>query len=741
MKIFEIIVIILTLISVLLVGTPIEYNCLELNYIIVIIGIVYIIYKIIKKEKIIDKIDIIVLLLCLSSIIPYISNKCINTLETLINIALNMSLFNIYILVKGIDREGKKNIIKTILIGTCVLFLFGIDEMTTKIFTKTYEFLKIPNVINYETRMFSTLGYANSFAILMAISIFLAIGFNKKSIYSGMICLYIIGLILSYSRIVMIFFILIYGIYILMEKKENKMYNICQILINTILAIIYVKIFEKMLSENSYIIIYLGVVIIFSISILLNCILKKQKVIELKNKHILITFLILILLGINIYQIGKMFDKPLEIFHSGGNSNNVRYNIYNIKPNNMYELKFDIDAKSEIETNENYSIEIIEENKYYDTVDTHLIKFNNYTGEKKLEFVTNSETRSITILFKSSNPELQDGVRINSLYINNRKYNLSYMFLPTKLVQRIDNFFNENLSLSTRFTYIKDSIKIIEQNLLTGVGGKGWRYTYIYNQSYAYSSSETHNYLTKIIIENGIFSGILWIILVIIGLKNIIKRYKDNKNLSVDFAFLLLTAHSFLDFDLSFYVINLIWFCLYGMITYGTKAKIEKWIMYIIIIIEIFVLTTSLKYYKIKDENETSEGKIFLFNDNSINSIREIRKTEKNRFFYDELLVLVFGKINDENILYIFKMIKQEKMQIDPIYNIEKNNILYNILKECQNDEIKKEIADYIIYQNEKMIYNIEDEEKNRLSNVKKNSYLNKQKDIYEYAVKIKGGE
>lgn len=52
MKILKITLSIIILLSFILVGTPIKYNCIELNILIVLIGTIYIFYKsFIKKRK------------------------------------------------------------------------------------------------------------------------------------------------------------------------------------------------------------------------------------------------------------------------------------------------------------------------------------------------------------------------------------------------------------------------------------------------------------------------------------------------------------------------------------------------------------------------------------------------------------------------------------------------------------------------------------------------------------------
>ena len=384
MKILKIILSIVILLSIILVGSPIKYNCIGINITIILIGTIYILYKFfIKKEKILNrKIDVILLIFFLSPIMPLAFNTYSSLEETLISIIKYISLFNLYILLKDILTEKENLGINLIICGGTILALLGIDEMTSRTIIKYGELLNLPNVINYENRMFSILGYANSFATIMAISLLLAISKCKKQkeIYSGLSFLFLSTLLLSYSRSVLVIFLAILILYILMIKKYKRVYLVCILVINLILSLFYTKIFEMQLQNEHYIFIWMITIITFLLSVFIAKIIsKKYKVIcKIKIKTCIVLFIAIIILAGILYFIGKKYDVPLQIFNYKEENNEVRYNIYNIIPNQHYTFTFDIDAKSILNNIENYSIKIVEENKYYDTVKTHEIKFNNY---------------------------------------------------------------------------------------------------------------------------------------------------------------------------------------------------------------------------------------------------------------------------------------------------------------------------------------------------------------------------
>ena len=704
MKKIEIILSVLTIVTFILVGTPIKYNCFELNLIINIIGIIYYIYQAIKKKNKIRRIDIIVILLCLSSLIPYIFKTYINLEDTLINIAMSMSLFNIYMFAQSLDEKGKKHIINIILLGTMIILILGILERTDVNFGQYIQKIGLPTITNYENRMFSTLGYTNSFAILMAIGMMLSVDKTKKPLYSGLFFLFSIGLLLSYSRFTTVFFVILFVIYFsLLNEKEHYIMITIE---NVILSFIYLKIYEKLFVNEQYIGIWLTTLIMFGISIILARVSKNVKIKIDKRKTIICS--VCVVLGLIIaYLIGIHCTKPLNIFNDGQSNEEVRYNIYHIKPNTYYKFEFDIDAKSITNIAEHYSIEIVEENKYYDTVEKHKISFNNYTGQRTIEFTTSEETQSIALLINSSEKVAQRGLCIKSLEINDEEYPLNYLYLPVKFVKRIENFFGENQSGFVRLIYMKDSLKIIKDNILTGVGGKGWLYTYKDYQSYNYSTTETHNYLLKLIIENGILAGILWCIL---AGTVIYQTLKNKNNLSIGFTFLLLTLHSFVDFDLSFYLIIYIWFLLCGLGVNEEEKEVKNYNIVVAIIL-IAVLFISMQYYKI--DKETQQGTLY-----------------QN-----------YRKMSEEETKDIVDEILNKKIKADSRENVRNNEILKKIMEESKYGEIKKKISNQIITTNDQMIENIKDKYKNRLTKEEIEMYLNIQKNIYEFAVKIKDEE
>ena len=685
MKILKIILMIIIICSFVLVGTPIKYNCLILNLIIILIATILRIYKITKKETIFNKkIDIVVLIFCISPIIPLIFKTYSSLEESLISLIRNMSLYNIYYIANELRDEEKKSIIDAILIGGIILAVLGIEEMTIGVLYKKLEIIGIPFVVNIEHRMFSSLGYTNSFAIIMLIEILLCTGRmkNNKILYSILIALFGACMFLTYSRAVIMIAIIMITLYVIIVKRKTK-----------------------------YVVI-LGII------------------------------------SIGIYLVGIRLDIPLKLFTEQEESSMERRTIRNIEKDTEYTFLFETEAKTKLRRAQNYIIEVAEENKYYDTIEKHEIYIENETGTKEIKFKTSKEVDTIVIYFRSILKMTQQGLTIKSLQINGEKYPLKYAYLPIKLVEKIQSISYKDKSVWERLVYFKDATKIIKDNIWLGTGAKGWQYNYEDYQEYFYQTTESHSFILQVFIENGIVGFISLIILIIYSFVNITKR--KNKIRIIDLAFIILTLHSFMDFDMSFYCIMVLWIVLFSIAIKDYQAdsvtiikKENKKLIHIsIIIINIAVLTLGLYTYILqKDNKQKLEDIDNLISENQYNeAIEEIKKyesKEKKNDFFSILDRINYFNVNDENIEFIFNKLKDEKILVNTEKNMKRNQILLKMLEETRNKEISLRISDVLINENEKIIENIRNREKNRLTEDEINNYIEEQQTYFNRANEI----
>ncbi len=771
----EYIFMLILLISFVLVGTPLKENTLVFSMCIIGIGIILGIYKIVKKEKLFtSKIDIFVMLFYLTPLIPLLFNSYANLEDTLIALTKNIALFNIYLMLK--DRlnkssSGKEKIINILLAGLLILSFFGFDEMLGRTVYRYMKYIGIPNVVNYEARMFSVLCYANTFAVLMAIGIFLVLDKlnkinnidtnnkkdnNKKDIlwyvYASLMYIFTLSLIMTYSRSVWLITVLVFGMYFLFNK--DRVYNACVLLINVILAFIGIKILNLFIPEKIYIFAWLSVVGFAGVSALITNLLNK-----IKNKlaNIKLTTCICLMLGLVVfillaYIVGLKLITPLNIFADGGNSEEVRYKLYDIQSNTDYTISLDIDAKTLKNIDGVYTIEITEENKYYDTIETHSIDFSTFKGNKEIKFKTMDSTVAIVIFFKSNNEYLQDGLRINSLNINGKTKGLSYAYLPINLVEKIESFTLNNKSLWERFVYHKDALKIIKNNPLTGSGANGWKYNYTIVQEYMYSASEPHSHILQLTIDNGIASGIL--LIVIVGYVVFVIIKKKHFNL-LDAAFILLNIHSLVDFNMSFFVVNVVWISIFALITCNNEEnenksketnltnKLNLVINISCTVISSLVILLGVSTYALVNEKDKIVDvsneyiKQEKYNE-ALVKISELEDDGKYRgCIYDVIYSLDYAKLNGKSLEYIYNTISKEKLTINPGFAMMLNRMADNILKNIDNNEYVDKFAEYIVNNNEKVVLCIKNKDANRMEEMYINMFLEEQKKMYEYAKNI----
>lgn len=212
-KILLAVTVIVLILSTILVGLPIKNNIEIINCILAIVATIYIVIKLINKTPIItNTLDVFVIVLMFSCIIPLIFNTYISLEETVLNIYTYISMTAIYFIAKELMNSNKKEknikvLIITLIICGIILFIFGIDNLTTNIFGKFLSMLRIPEFKNGEQRLISSLGYANSLGIIMAMNYLLSINLyikekNRylKTLGGSTSYIFLAGLLLTQSK-------------------------------------------------------------------------------------------------------------------------------------------------------------------------------------------------------------------------------------------------------------------------------------------------------------------------------------------------------------------------------------------------------------------------------------------------------------------------------------------------------------------------------------------------------------
>ena len=409
------IIILLTIVLLnICIGSNIKQPIWLMQAIVSIFTVIYIITsKINKKQNLIikGKIDIVVLLFMLSTVIPLVLKKYVSLDGTFNFILKYWSVYGMYILVRNIitSKQKIRILINTVIISSIIPIIFGIDKLTLNIFETFLDFINAVKIEDY--RMISTFGYANTFAAYLGLTTTLAISqmLNEKTrkgkaLYIVYIIVASITILLTQSKFVLALLAIIILLFIIKAIKDKKI-------------------------KKGWII--AGIVII-------------------------ITFFIYFFIAIKI-------SKPLEITQE-----EKTCVIRNIEPNTKYKLELEIQAETDKEY-DTFEIDIVEVTQYFSEKILAVERFSSFNGIKEINISTNDKIDHIEIRIK--NP-LEQKITINSFRINSSPYILEYKIIPDEIVRIFTTFNFKNPSVRQRTDYWRDGLDIIKQHGILGCRGK-----------------------------------------------------------------------------------------------------------------------------------------------------------------------------------------------------------------------------------------------------------------------------
>ncbi|WP_123042256.1 O-antigen ligase family protein [Cohnella candidum] len=159
--------------------------------------------------------------------------------------------------------------------------------------------------------------------------------------------------------------------------------------------------------------------------------------------------------------------------------------------------------------------------------------------------------------------------------------------LPSDLADRIESINLHQHSVLERGTFYSDAWKIVKDHPFGGVGGNGWTALYEKYQNNPYTSTQVHSYPLQTLVEVGWIGFLLFVAFLAFAYFLYIRSYFQTKDaFSGHFVFFIfsvsLLIHSFIDFDMSFGYIGILFFvCLGGMLApFTAQLNIDKWETY-----------------------------------------------------------------------------------------------------------------------------------------------------------------
>lgn len=633
---YKFILLIIVLLNIC-IGSNIKEPIWLIQAVISLYTIIYVIIKKINKEKnliIKSKIDIAVTIFMISVFLPLIFKTYVSQ-EGCINFILKYwSIYGVYILVRNsiTNKKREKGIITTLIISSIIPITFGYDKLLKiNIFEK---FLDYINAVKIEdTRMISTFEYANTFASYLGFTTSLAIGSFLNT-----------------------------------DKKISKILYGIYIVISSITIL---------LTQSKFVLALIAfIILLFIIKGILQKKISKKWIIV--GMIFIISFFIYFLIAINI-------SKPLKI---GEEKNCV---IRGIEKNTQYNLEFDIKANTD-KTYDTFEIYIVEVTRYFSEKTIGRLSFSDFKGTKQIDVKTDDVVDHIELRFIN---KLEQELVINDFKINENKYILEYKIIPDEIVRIFTTFNFKNSSVWQRADYWKDGVDILKDNWLIGAGGNAWRMLYGQTQDYLYYAKEAHCYVLEIWMSFGLLGIISYLfilaIIIKVGIDLLNKNRQDKKQyrtiLSILVGISIIIIHSFMDFDMSYLIIEMLFFIFLAIINREEKeienkknqitAKqiIDYTILLIFILISIGNILGLIANI-VEDETGIKSKKIAPW---------------ISRYKYNEIIYLENNNKEPENkIKFVKKYIQEEPYQYQNImYEIMKDTILETINTENINQKIE----------------------------------------------------
>lgn len=519
-------------------------------------------------------------LLAVAYVLPILFNTSASVIDSKFEFFRYVSIFILYLIIRN---SNNKKIYYYILMAIGLLQAFiGIDGLASRILQPYFKLINSGYLSKDLTRLSGTIQYANTAAILIAISGILILDkinvcinkikeVNSKvnnlllSIYFTLFTVSTLSIILTSSRMALTIYTMAL-IFYLVKMKSNKFNLLLVITISYIISFLGSNnILDLVLTNPSRVyFVFLTYIILSIISIryiiknivLNNDLANKINRIEFnKVKFIIITTSVLViylLVGLNVY-------KPLKIVNNT-KDNVISRQIYGIKNNVLNNI--DISVK-ENEASSKYSIVIYEEN---DEFQQELLRrfeyYENVANNFNFSFTPSDNTKRINVQLVCYDGSMS----ITQFKLNGNVKPLEYSLLPSDIVFRFKDSFYGSTSIRDRLNYIKDSYKIWTTSPIFGTGGEGFKHLYKNVQTLKYTSTEAHNSILQIFVESGIIGGISICLLIFFVLKN-------NKFSIIKLAFIMFILHSLTDLNFSYLICLIVFSMLIGIMENKNDIK------------------------------------------------------------------------------------------------------------------------------------------------------------------------
>lgn len=276
--------------------------------------------------------------------------------------------------------------------------------------------------------------------------------------------------------------------------------------------------------------------------------------------------------------------------------------------------------------------------------------------------------------------------------------------LPKDVRERLQSINIEDISIASRAEFYKDSFAIAKDYPLIGAGGSAWASLYNQYKSFPYTSAQTHNVISQVLVDTGIigllvfvmFIGLCWYIFIRSIKKRQFTEWNEKKLVFPLFGLTIL-LHGLLDFDLSFvYLSALLYLSLGVLVSHSENETNSKQISLkaektakiypaITAIIAVVVFINAFQAFR-ADKFFMNAQKAATTTHNYEDIIRPLDKAlalnQKHphyNLFKASVLIDVFRQTNDEKYGSEATAILQKMHKSEP-NNSQMNDLQYNLL-------------------------------------------------------------
>lgn len=516
------------------------------NYLLAFIfaDLIGVIQYILKPRKL-EKKFIIYILFIITYLLPLFS-KDIVFFETHIKIFIMIILcFLMAINIWNVFKEKEDNLNKIIIfssvITTIVSLLYIFMPTTIKMLGMQADYGDF--YLSSIYRLYGTLIYPNSLALFCLVGIILTFKYKEKKLYQILLYINILGLFLTISKSIVLFTLIIFVIFALIDKQKRK------ILCSLIIPIMYNLNFYRRCAINNNLFKLIVITIILIVIYLFFI-----KLYEKQNKKFCI-------INIIILVIFTIF--PYKAFYSESGGDDLFILDFMGLKNQDYEISMDI-----IGDNLDGNIYLYKQFLQNNSMSYLLIKQTKFAKNVKIKFKASNKNEYYSMKISNTG----GNVKIDNVVITDgkksKKVPIDYRLWPYNYVKSIEQLQYDISSVGGRFQIYHLCIDIIKENPFLGHGYDYFKIASNKNDN-LYHVLVEHSQIMSLGVQNGIFSVILWIILLIMTLINSI-RILSKDNIYKVMVILVIICSSFFDFSMSYHFFLLIFFT-YSMLALNNK--------------------------------------------------------------------------------------------------------------------------------------------------------------------------